>query len=66
MYKFISDQIDEHERTFDDDSIRDFVDLYWRSVKHEDASERKYLTSSYTNLIVLNIIEQFTYRVKLM
>ena len=45
MYKYISDQIDEHERTFDNNNIRDFVDHYWRTLKFGDANERKYLTS---------------------
>ena len=45
MYKYISDQIDEHERTFDNNNIRDFVDHYWRTLKCGDANERKYLTS---------------------
>jgi len=45
MYKYISDQIDEHEKTFDNDNIRDFVDYYWRAMKFGDANERKYLNS---------------------
>jgi len=45
MYKYISDQIDEHERTFDNNNIRDCVDHYWRTLKFGDANEKKYLTS---------------------
>jgi len=45
VYKYISNQIDEHEKTFDNDNIRDFVDYYWRAIKFGDANERKYLNS---------------------
>ena len=47
MYKYISDQIDEHERKFDNDNIRDFVDHYWRTKKCGKENERKYMTSEY-------------------
>ena len=47
VYKYISDQIDEHEKTFDNDNIRDFVDHYWRTKRCGDENERKYMTSEY-------------------
>ena len=48
VYKYICDQIDEHEKTFDNDNIRDFVDHYWRTKKFGEENERKYLTSQYS------------------
>ena len=47
VYKYISDQIDEHETTFDNNNIRDFVDHYWRTKKCGKENERKYMTSEY-------------------
>lgn len=45
MRNLIAEQIDEHEKTFDNDNIRDFVDFYWRTVKHGSESDKKYITS---------------------
>ena len=45
MREFILNQIQEHENTFDNNNIRDFVDVYWRTVKHDSDSDKEYITS---------------------
>lgn len=45
MKDFVYNQINDHEATFDNDNIRDFVDFYWRTVKHYKEDERTYITS---------------------
>lgn len=45
MRQFVQEQIDEHESSFDNENIRDFVDFYWRTVKHEGETNKKYITS---------------------
>lgn len=45
MRQLITEQIDDHENSFDNENIRDFVDLYWRTVKHGSESEKKFITS---------------------
>lgn len=47
MRNFILQQIEEHESTFDNENIRDLVDLYWKTVKHGHDINKKYLTSRY-------------------
>lgn len=55
MRHFIYSQIEEHENTFDKENIRDFVDFYWRSVKHHNELEKKYLTSiTFSNCYLSN------------
>lgn len=56
MRKFIQEQIDEHEKTFDNNNIRDFVDFYWRTVKYGEEQSRKYITSkSFRNASLLSV-----------
>ncbi|WAQ97360.1 CP2J5-like protein [Mya arenaria] len=44
MGDYIMSQIKEHESSFDENSIRDFVDIYLRSQKHGSEDERKHIT----------------------
>ena len=45
MEAYVEKQIQEHESTFDNDNIRDFIDFYVRTTRHGDEKQRKYLTS---------------------
>jgi len=45
MNDYVDKQIQEHESTFDNDNIRDFIDFYVRTIRHGDETSRKYLTS---------------------
>ena len=38
---YIKDQIEEHEKTYDENNIRDFVDLYIQSQKQDGEMKGK-------------------------
>jgi len=55
MEEYVEKQIKEHESTFDNDNIRDFIDFYVRTTIHGDEKQRKYLTSMLMYITLLNI-----------
>lgn len=56
MQSFVYNQINDHESTFDNDNIRDFVDIYWRTAKHKDDIDRTYITSRYNKIFYLKVL----------
>lgn len=44
MRTYVFDQIAEHEATFDDENIRDFVDIYLKTERQGNATTRKFVT----------------------
>ena len=45
--EFIADMIKQHEDTYDENNIRDFVDLYIQISKNEQEDTKEVFTSMY-------------------
>ncbi|XP_060581270.1 cytochrome P450 2B4-like [Ruditapes philippinarum] len=53
--KYIYELIDEHEATFDEDNIRDFVDLYIKTSRLKDESVKKIITKGNMFRVIVDL-----------
>ncbi|XP_045211516.2 cytochrome P450 2D26-like [Mercenaria mercenaria] len=53
--KYIYEQIDEHEATFDEDNIRDFVDIYLKTSSQADGSVKKFITKGNMFRVIIDL-----------
>ncbi|XP_053383983.1 cytochrome P450 2B1-like [Mercenaria mercenaria] len=55
LRKYVYEQLDEHEATFDRHNIRDFVDMYIQMKKEGDESIRKFITKGNVFRAILDL-----------